>query len=331
MVRASSGPKLKRSFKDEEYKPGGGIYDGPEPTPGMHPVRLVSVEEHTSSEGNEGMKWTLDITEGKFAGWRGYVYTNDSTTLWKEQEMLVALGVIKPNGSIDMTLEAIVKKAKPCRARIKNEMYDGEARGKIGTLIPADAAGPATKGKGRVDEPEDDAEFEDEAEADDNAEELDEREDDLAALSLVKLKAEAKKAGLTLADYKGKTETEIIDLILGVEFPEEDEEEEEPEDEEEEEGFDAEALQEELEKLTLVKLKARAKADYSATLADLKGLDKDEVVEWILDKAEEAAEGADDEDEAEDEPEEEEEKPARGKASARSSRSRRGTTTEPPF
>lgn len=330
MVRASSGPKLKRSYKDEEYKPGGGIYDGPAPTPGMHPVKLVSVEEHTSAEGNDGVKWTLDICEGKFTGWRGYVYTNDDTALWKEQEMLVALGVIKPNGSIDMTFDAIVKKAKPCRARIKNEMYDGEARGKIATLIPADAAGPATKGKGRADEPEDDAEFEDEAESD---EELDERAEELAALSLVKLKAEAKKAGLTLADYKGKSDTEIIDLILGVEFPEDadEEDEEEPEDEDEEEGFDAEALQEELEKLTLVKLKARAKADYSATLADLKGLDKEEVIEWILDKAEEAAEGTDDEEEAEDEPEEEEEKPARGKASARSSRSRRGTTTEPPF
>lgn len=329
MARAAA-PGLKRSYKDEEYKEGGGFYDGPAPTPGMHPVKLVDVGDHTSQDGNEGVKWTYDITEGKFAGWRGYVYTNDSTTLWKEQEMLVALGVIKPNAELNMSYANIIKKAQPARARIINELYEGEATGKIRTLLKADAN--AGKAKGRPADDEVDEDFEDEPLQD--SDERDERAEELEALTLVRLKAEAKKAGLGLADYKGKTEDEIIDLILDAEFPESEESEEEPEEDEDQEPeeFDGEALQEELEKLSPVKLKALAKKEYGATLADLKGLDTDEIIEWVLDKAEEAFdEAADAEGDEEPEPEEAPEPPKRTARSTRPARGRKSTTDEPPF
>jgi hypothetical protein len=72
------------------------------------------------------------------------------------------------------------------------------------------------------------------------------------------------------------------------------------------EEFDRDALAEELESLTLAKLKARAKSDYAATVADLKGLTKDETLEWILDTAEEAEFGDEEDEEGDDEDESEE-------------------------
>ena len=61
---------------------------------------------------------------------------------------------------------------------------------------------------------------------------------------------------------------------------------EDDEDDEEDEGIDLDALEEELEKLTPAKLKAKAK-EFGLTRADIKEMDEDDLIDAILEKAEE--------------------------------------------
>lgn len=306
MARAAAGPKLKRSYADTDYKGGG--YDGTPPKPGLYPAVLSGVKDHTTSD--TALEWTFDITEGQYKGWRGFVYTNAEGAKWKEQQILVACGLMEPNGSIEMSHENMLKKAGPVRVRVINETYQEETKGKITSIIPPSDA------DADVDEDEEDEEDED-----------------------------FKKPTSRAAARKKAAEPE----------PDEEDEEDEDEDEDADEGdeeFDAGALEDELAELTLGGLKARAKAEFGAKVADLKGLDEDGITDWILDKAEEAWEAeqeeADDEDADEDDeeeeaaPEPEPAKPARrarrGAAAAPAEepakaapRARRGTTRKPPF
>lgn len=142
----------------------------------------------------------------------------------------------------------------------KDKPYNNEERMKASGFAEARAAGKPT------DEDDDDAyeedeaeeEFEEEeaeeseseededaAEEEESDEEFDARVEELEALSLVKLKAVAKKNGAKLADYKTLDEDGLIELILEQEFPPEDEEAEEEEPEEEPEEVEEEEEEEE--------------------------------------------------------------------------------------
>lgn len=127
--------KFSRDYGDVEYREPGEGYSGEEPTPGLYPAKLVSADEHESKNGN-GSQWVFELTDGDYEGWRGWVYTDDEGAAWKEQQILVATGLMEPNGDIDMTYEQIVKKAKPVRVRVRNEKYEGERKGKIRTVLP---------------------------------------------------------------------------------------------------------------------------------------------------------------------------------------------------
>jgi hypothetical protein len=124
------------------------------------------------------------------------------------------------------------------------------------------------------DDEEDDVDDDDEDEDDD-----DERRDELADLSLADLKKVAKKVGLKLADYKGKSAEEIIDLIVDAESEEEDEDEEDDVDDE-----DGEALNErkaELDDMALPDLRKEAKK-VGIEAADYRGLKKPELIALII-------------------------------------------------
>ena len=141
--------KFKRNYSDVDRSNEGG-YSGDVPKPGIYDFKLHSVEEHTggSAEGEKSV-WVFECTEAPYAGWRGYVYTNDTSTAWKEAQILEALGILgKDSDEVDETYESIMKKAGPVRGRVKNETYEEEKRGRITTIMaPPDGAQPASASK----------------------------------------------------------------------------------------------------------------------------------------------------------------------------------------
>lgn len=315
------GGRLNRDYSDEEYREPGEGYNGPTPKKGLYPGKLVSINDHTSGEGNESVRWGFELTGGtspndngdeeSVAGFRDYQYTNDSTTLWREQQIAVALGLTKPNGKLNLTYAQILKKAKPCTLRIIRERYipedggDPEWRAKIAAVLSARDLGPASKTSRRAkDEPEEDV-FDDEDD--------DELEDD----------EDEEEAPPSRRSRSRKAEPE--------EEEDDDEDEEDDEEDDEEEPYDPDELAAELADLSLAALKKRAREEFGVTVK--RGMTADNLIQAILDTLDE-----DDEDE-----EEEEEPPpppkrsrSAGRASAKAGAGRtttrkRGSSDEPPF
>jgi hypothetical protein len=314
-----SGGRLNRDYGDEEYREPGEGYNGPTPKKGLYPAKLVSINDHVAQngEGNESVRWGFELTggtspnddgeEASVAGFRDYQYTNDSTTLWREQQIAVALGLVKPNGKLNKTYAAILKTAKPCTVRIIRERYvpedggDPEWRAKIAAVLKAreDVVGKSRRAKAA--EPDEDA-FDDEDE-----EEGDEDEDEE--------ETPPARSRRTTSRSRRKAEPE----------PDEDEEEEEPEEEDEEddedEPYDADALAAELEDLSLVALKKRARDEFKVKIT--RGMKAEDIIEAVLDTLDE------DEEEEEEEPPPPPKRAAKG--STRTTARKRGSSTPPPF
>lgn len=162
-----------------------------------------------------------------------------------------------------------------------------------------------------------DEEFEpeEEEETSENSEvDLDELEEELNNMAIGKLRATAKEHGVTAE--RGWKKDDFIDAILATY---EDGEEESDEDDDEEDAVDLDELAEELDALTLTKVKQRAK-EYGVT--PKRGEDKEDLIERILASLEDSEED-DEEDDEEDEPEEEEESPAKSRSKT-ASKSRKG-------
>jgi len=146
-------------FDDYEEKEGG--YDGDEPLKGTFDGKLVSLKEHTSGEGNEGLEWIFEITEAPFAGWRGWVYSNNDSAKWKTQQIVKAIQggseskmALKPSPSDgDGTKSKTVKAATAVRLRIRKEKYEDEFRGKIARVIPNENAKPKKSKKKKDEDP----------------------------------------------------------------------------------------------------------------------------------------------------------------------------------
>jgi len=312
MARPSRGTSFVRNYKETEWREPGEGYTGEEPMKGLYPMRLVGVEPHESAEGNASTHWTFQCTAeaiGKngdsYEGWRGHKYTNDEGAAFIEQQILVALGAIRPNGTIKTTLEELVRKYGKVTVlgRVVRERYipeDGEPewRAKLATVLKNR---DAPRGTGSDDDDEDEA---------------DEEVEEAPPTTRTSRRASRKPAPASAAD------------------PEEDEEDEE-EDDQEEEPYDLDELGEELEGLTPVQLKKRAREEFGFTTAQLRGVAAEDIIEQILDKVEAEQDGEDEEEEPEPEP------PKRSKAraatatkSAASGRKRASTPTaddEPPF
>lgn len=151
-----------------------------------------------------------------------------------------------------------------------------------------------TKSKGRSSKPVPEPEPE-EDEDDWTQEDVDERQEKLEALTMVKLKALAKDDDheATAADLKGLTKkSDVIDLILDIEFPEDDEDEEEEESDEDDEDSEE---------------------------------DDEEDDDYEDDEEEEDEEDEEDDEEEEDEPE----PPKRGRGRSSSAKSSARTTRRP--
>jgi hypothetical protein len=305
-TRSTRGTPFNRDYREEEYREPGEGYDGPTPHKGLYPFVLERVALHTSQDGNEGVKWTFRATEdaeskdGKesYEGFRGFLYTNEEGAFWKEQQIMVAIGAIKPNGVYKGTLEALNKKYAETlvTGRVIRERYipeDGEPEwvAKLTTVMkPRDTT--ETTPRRRTAKADDDL--------DDTADDVDED-------------VEEEETPRASSRRRAKPAPEP-----------------EPEDDEAE-VYDLDELAEELEGLTLVALKKRAKEEFGFTTGQLRGLDTEDLIEKILDVVEEE-QGAEDE-EPEPEPPA---KRARGRAStakagSRAKRSRDDTDQDPPF
>lgn len=225
---------ISGNFDDTEYREKSAGYDGPEPTPGLYKAKLTSVGQHTTTE--DSIVWTFDITEGKYAGWRGWVYTNMSTAKFKTQDILVALGIMEPEGEINATFEEIMKKAQPLRIRVISEPYEDEKRAKVRSFLKIDPNAATSDEDNDGDAPEQDPDFDDgpqekapatrrgrraaapepEAEPDTaDALDIDALEEELEGLSSAELKKKAREFGLTRQEMKDlEDDDELIDAIL---------------------------------------------------------------------------------------------------------------------
>lgn len=142
--------KFKHDGSSVDTSKGG--YQGEQPKPGIYEAKLVVCEEHVSaSSEQEGTHWVFEITDGPYTGWRGHQYTNDDSTLWKQDQILTALGLQEAGGSYSGTHEAIVKKSGAVRIKTNLEEYNDEKRGKIRVVLPPieDADSPKAKGNGK--------------------------------------------------------------------------------------------------------------------------------------------------------------------------------------
>lgn len=127
--------------------------------------------------------------------------------------------------------------------------------------------------------PADENEDADELEVADS-EEVDERRDELAEMTLAKLKAVARGAGMKAVAMKNLDKNDIIEAILELEYPEPDE------DADEDEEPDEDERREELGEMTKLQLRAIAKEN-GAKLAEYRPLDEAELIELILSQEEE--------------------------------------------
>lgn len=132
--------KYDVDFEDYDSSKSGG-YSGDEPKNGIYDGVLVSCREHTTTD--DALEWQFDITEGDYKGWRGWVYSNMSSTKWRTQEIVAAIQGEESKMSLDPAGEGedgtktkVVKKALPVRLRIKGENYEGERRAKIRNVLP---------------------------------------------------------------------------------------------------------------------------------------------------------------------------------------------------
>lgn len=138
--------KMKRNYGDVERKEVSEGYNGDPPKPGIYNAVLSTVDEHTTSD--TATVWTFDIMDEPYEGWRGWVYTNAEGAAWKEVQILEAIGILKPGeNNLDSSHETILKKAGPCRIKVRNETYEGEKRGKITAILPPSEGAKAGKKK----------------------------------------------------------------------------------------------------------------------------------------------------------------------------------------
>ena len=160
---AKAKGKFSRSYNQEVQEPKE-VYSGDMPKRGVYPGKLVQVSEHPTANSPDGLEWIFEVEEGhQYAGWRGYSYTNGSTTAWREIDFLMAGGIItesdldknrKLKKKLELDFEELVKQFGPVRLQVKHEAYtegdgDPEMRAKLGRVLPPSEVQEAEgKGKG---------------------------------------------------------------------------------------------------------------------------------------------------------------------------------------
>lgn len=121
---------------------------------GVHIAKVKSIEEGTSSAGNDTLSVKFQVIKGSSTG--AVVY--DTITLvdkakWRLKQFLVALGM-KADGKIVLDLDAL--EGKTCQISVFHEVYEGKQKSKVSEYLKL----PVT---------DDDDDFEDEEEDEEEA------------------------------------------------------------------------------------------------------------------------------------------------------------------
>lgn len=221
--------KVKYDYTDVDESQVG--YDGEDPKPGIYQAKVSTAEMGQSKAGNPMVTVTIDITQGEYKGWRGWHYlvmTEESA--WKVKEFTDAVGLTKP-GKKKGTWDTDDAVGKPCRIKVRREMYEGEAQAKIRSVLapkgdadeddePEGADEEPAGDEAEPDEPEGDEPEGDEPEGDeDEAKEA--RREALGEMNRAALKKELAKTDSELKVTTKVTDEQILEAILEAEFPEE--------------------------------------------------------------------------------------------------------------
>lgn len=201
---------------------------GEQPKPGIYPATIASARQRDQkSDGSPANDIEIGFDLGPEYVRRFTYIQLDEASLWKMKELINALG-LKGKGNLDLT--KIV--GKKVRVKINADSYDGEYKGKVGTILKAKAG-------------KDEEESEEEPETEEPEEDEDEDEVDLDELDRKELKAFISENDLDIKVTKGMSEDDIRAKITEA-LSEDDEEEEEDEDDEEDDD-DSEEGEEESE------------------------------------------------------------------------------------
>ena len=123
---------------------------------GRHTVKVVDIEQKTSSGGDDMLQFAFEVIKGADKGSRvfeNFVLTDKA--LWKFKACLQALGM-KADGKIVIDLDKIL--GKICDIEVFHEEYNGQLRAKISDYYKVAAAADDD------DDEDDDDDFEDEEE-----------------------------------------------------------------------------------------------------------------------------------------------------------------------
>lgn len=174
------------------------------PPPGVYTAKVHEVIERKSSAGNPMLEVIYEISKGDYKGSRVWDYIVLAEEFgWKLRGFLEATGQVKPGNkrSEAGTLDTDKIAGTTVLIRTKNEMYEGEPKAKLSSVMAPDGDEPEEEPepeeeldeKEELDEPEEDDEEEDDEE---EPEEDDEDEEDYSEWSVSDLKAELSERGL---------------------------------------------------------------------------------------------------------------------------------------
>lgn len=309
-------PQIKMGSKDVKPEATGfSVYEGPEPRDGIYNAVIRNMTMRKGRESGNlyfNMLVEFEGNEGEKEQYNGYplwnrVVPGDSDLQQIRVAQLISAVTGRNEASVDFAeLDSPEKgkvrkiggkdpegtKVKVSIRRKRDNRNADDFQIEVQDMFPR-TGGPA-KGKAAADVDVDVDEVETvdaEGGVDPDGVDLDELRSELEGLTLPKLKAYAKEnTELTTGDLAGKKAPDVVELILAQYADDESEDEDEAEDQDEPEQDGA--LRSELEELNLPQLKKRAK-ELGASVKDLKGLDEEGVIDWIVENTPEAQGGTD--------------------------------------
>lgn len=97
---------------------------------GDYRAKIIDVDDHTSSNDNEGWVWTIQVKNAKFP----YYTMLEKNQLWKVRNLFVACGVNVPKKLINIDPNKLV--GKELGVTLEDDEYEGRLRSVIGDTIP---------------------------------------------------------------------------------------------------------------------------------------------------------------------------------------------------
>lgn len=130
---------------------------------GIHPAKIVEVEQTTSQAGDDMITVAFEVTAGPDKG--GRVYDNfvlSQKALWKLKVLLKALGM-KCDGKLIVDLDRMIGKA--CDVEVFHDEYNGQKRAKVSDYYKLGTHSSTGDSDEDLDEDVDEVEDEEEEEA----------------------------------------------------------------------------------------------------------------------------------------------------------------------